>query len=220
MDDSKEHDLKLGDDYDIELERTLGSVQLIQGMLLDKSLKQEALLAPKTYNPRKKLPAAKAYIEETKSPGIFSIKSPGMKSAKSLPKTAKQAPQPEGTTVTSPLVAPSVAKETGLDSSRDQGASSIRATIESNKEQIRQLLKESAKVCKQHDAEQKYLRLNILQPKDLKRFRLYKFVSKTFQIDVGNMCLPLKMNLQEIEGEYVVYLSFKQRWPNEANGYD
>ena len=120
----------------------------------------------------------------------------------------------------SSLAASSEAQKTGPDGNRDQGASSIRATIENNKEQIRQLLKESAKVCKQHDAEQKFLRMNILQPKDLKRFRLYKFVSKTFQIDVGNMCLPLKMNLQEIEGEYVVYLSFKQRWPNEANGYD
>ena len=58
-------------------------------MMLDKSMKQEALLAPKTFNPRKKVPAARAYIEETKSPGIFSIKSPGMMSNKSLPRTAK-----------------------------------------------------------------------------------------------------------------------------------
>ena len=180
-------------------------------------MKQEAA---KTFKPANKLSPNRPFIEETRSPGILSIKSPGMKSAHSVPQTSRYQEQQARATVMTSIMASSVDDDHETEMKRKLGANNIKATIESNKEQIRQLLKESAKVCKQHDAEQKFLKQNILQQRDLKRYRLFKFVAKTFQIDVGNMCLPLKIHLSEIEGEYIVYLSFKQRWPNEANGFD
>ena len=56
--------------------------------------------------------------------------------------------------------------------------------------------------------------------KDLKRFQLFKYVPKTFQIDVGNMYLPFRFHFTEMDGEFTAYFSFKERFPNEENGYE
>ena len=82
MEDSKEHEIILRGNYECELEKTLGNVHDIQEMMLGQSKKFEP---ENTIELKKRKPVVKAYIEETKSPGILSIKSPVVNSSKSVP---------------------------------------------------------------------------------------------------------------------------------------
>ena len=64
------------------------------------------------------------------------------------------------------------------------------------------------------------MRYNIMQMRDIKKCLLYKYVPKTFKVDVGNMYLPFRFHFTETEGEFTCYLSFKDHYPSEENGYE
>ena len=95
----------------------------------------------------------------------------------------------------------------------------IDAAIQSNKKDIKDLMKLTADVVQQPDLEKQYLLKNIIFPRDLKRYSMTKYVSKTFQINIGNMYFPITFHFQDYVGDIVVYVSMRERIPNKVNGY-
>ena len=105
-------------------ERTLNNVQNIQEMLLDKTTRFEASKSP----PHKYSPPAKAGEKTSGSTLYSSLQQSGAPNAAS------------GSTM-------------GTVGLQTRMTKNINSALEENRQQIRAILKESAKVCKQYDPE-------------------------------------------------------------------
>ena len=94
-----------------------------------------------------------------------------------------------------------------------------QAYIENN-EVIRQIMKETAQMLQRPDTEAQHLRTHVLEPSELGKYSLRKFVGKTIQLNVGQLYYPLKFSFSEFTGKFTAYVSTKTKQPNEGNGFE
>lgn len=93
-------------------------------------------------------------------------------------------------------------------------------TCNANNDIIKQLLKTTAQLLQRPDSEARFLRNNVIQPSQLGKYNLRKFIGKTIMLNVGSLYQPLKFKFTDFAGEFNVYLSHKQRIPNTENGFE